>query len=130
MGPMARGLPVFGLGFVAALAGCAPVSPPPAAAPAVVAAPAGPPPPAGVIAGPLGAKLTGADRQTAFDAQVAALDGGKRQSWKGGAGAFGFVEPGAEAGACREYSHTIYVDGRPQSGKGRACRSPDGSWSW
>ena len=29
---------------------------------------------------------------------------------------------------CRDYSHTIYIDGRPQSMRGTACRNPDGTW--
>lgn len=29
---------------------------------------------------------------------------------------------------CREYSQTISVGGRTESGYGRACRQPDGSW--
>ena len=114
--------------LTALVAGCAPSGPNPAAAPPVPAAPQGPPPPAGVIAGPLGASLSDADRQTAFDAQVDALDKGPRKSWKGKAGVFGYIEPGADMGGCRDYAHTIYLDGRPQSGKGNACRQPNGTW--
>jgi surface antigen len=113
--------------LTAAVAGCAPSSPNPATAP-VPAAPQGPPPPAGVIAGPLGVSLSEGDRQTAFEAQIDALDKGQRKSWKGKAGVFGYVEPGAELGACRNYTHTVYLDGRPQSAKGAACRQPDGNW--
>ena len=29
---------------------------------------------------------------------------------------------------CANYSQTIYIDGRPQQGTGRACRQADGSW--
>ena len=29
---------------------------------------------------------------------------------------------------CANYTQTIYVGGRPQQGKGRACRQADGSW--
>ncbi len=29
---------------------------------------------------------------------------------------------------CREFETTIYVDGRDETGVGRACRQPDGSW--
>jgi len=29
---------------------------------------------------------------------------------------------------CREYSQTIYVDGRSETGKGTACQNPDGTW--
>jgi surface antigen len=30
---------------------------------------------------------------------------------------------------CRDYTHTIYIDGRPQTMRGTACRNPDGTWS-
>lgn len=29
---------------------------------------------------------------------------------------------------CREYQHTIYIDGQPKEAYGTACRQPDGSW--
>ena len=96
-----------------------------------------PPPPAiptgaalgGVLGGPVGAALADADRQAAWNAQVAALNSGQRRSWRGAHGVFGFVEPGAEAGAgCRAYAQTIYVAGRPNHGQGVACKQPDGGW--
>ena len=80
----------------------------------------------------LGKSLTEEERQTAFDAQVLALEKGQRQTWKGKHGAFGYIEPGAEAaraeGVCREYVHKIYVAGRPQTGSGSACRDASGFW--
>ena len=30
---------------------------------------------------------------------------------------------------CAAYSQTIYVDGRPQEARGRACQQPDGAWA-
>ena len=30
---------------------------------------------------------------------------------------------------CRPYTHTIYIDGRPQVARGNACRNPDGTWT-
>lgn len=99
----------------------------------VAAAPAVPGKP--VISGQalsLGKSLTDEERQAAFDAQVAALEKGQRQTWKGKHGAFGYVEPGAESaradGVCRDYVHKIYVAGRPQSGNGSACRDASGAW--
>jgi len=102
--------------------------------PAAPAAPAPPPIPTGaalggVLGGPVGASLADADRQAAWTAQIAALDSGQRKSWRGARGVFGFVEPGAEAGAgCRAYTQTIYVAGRPNRGQGVACKQPDGGW--
>jgi surface antigen len=110
------------------------VASPPPASTATPAAPAPPPIPAGaalggVLGGPVGASLTDADRQAAWEAQVAALNAGKPRSWRGGHGVFGSVEPGAETGAgCRAYSQTIYVAGRPNRGQGVACKQPDGGW--
>src|SRR5271166_5117739 len=116
------------LAFVApGLAGCSglgmsggpPTPAPIAAAPAAPAAPAVPTGAAlgGVLGGPVGASLTEADRQAAWEAQVAALDSGQRRSWRGAHGVFGFVEPGAETGGgCRAYSQTISVPGPPTPG--------------
>jgi len=84
----------------------------------------------GALGGPVGAALTSADRENAWNAQIAALESGQRRSWRGARGAFGFVEPGAEAGAgCRSYTQTIYVSGRPNRGHGVACKQSDGSWT-
>jgi surface antigen len=105
-------------------------------APAAVAPTPPPPPPiptgaalGGVLGGSIGAALTDADRQAAWNAQLGALDSGQRRSWRGAHGVFGFVEPGAESGGgCRAYAQTIYVAGRPNHGQGVACKQPDGGW--
>jgi surface antigen len=118
------------------LAGCSSVGSG-AAPPAVAAAPAEPAAQAiptgaglgGVLGGPVGASLSDVDRQTAWEAQVAALDSGQRRSWRGSHGVFGYVEPGAAAGdGCRPYSQTIYIAGRSNRGHGVGCKQPDGSW--
>jgi surface antigen len=88
----------------------------------------------GILGGAVGAQLDEADRQAAYDAQVAALDAGQRRTWRGEHGAFGYVEPGPGPGAdsaqgfCRSYAQTIYIAGRPQRGHGLGCRQPDGAW--
>ncbi|MCC2098168.1 MAG: hypothetical protein KDJ29_14830 [Hyphomicrobiales bacterium] len=88
---------------------------------------------AGVVAGPMGTALTQEDRLIAGKAQYQAIVDGKRRSWRGKAGSFGYIEPGPVAsgikGNCREYSHTIYLNGRPQAGKGSACETAPGQWS-
>jgi surface antigen len=85
----------------------------------------------GILGGSVGAALDDADRQAAYDAQIAALDSGERRTWRGRR-AFGYVEPapGADSaqGYCRPYSQTIYIAGRPQRGRGLGCRQQDGSW--
>ena len=81
-------------------------------------------------------RLPDADRSAALDAEDGALSSGERRTWKGSKGVYGFVVPGpntaggtAVAGdECRSFTHTIYFAGRPQTGKGRGCRGPDGSW--
>ena len=107
-----------------------------AAPPPAPAAPAPPPAPsetpiAGVLAGPLAADVAEGDRRAAFVAQLDALDKGLRKSWRGPR-TFGFIEPGPEAaradGVCRDYAMTFYVQGRPRTGKGTACRQSNGSW--
>jgi len=83
----------------------------------------------GVLGGPVGLSLTEADRQAAWNAQIAALDSGQRRSWRGANGVFGYVAPGPDAGGgCRAYTQTIYIAGRPNRGQGVACRQADGTW--
>ena len=45
---------------------------------------------------------------------------------------YGMVVPGRvyQNGGynCRDYTHTVYIDGRPETMRGRACRNGDGSW--
>lgn len=111
---------------IAGLAGCSARPSPPAAA-AVVHDLAPPPPAPGVVGGPAGQALGEKDRATAIATQQEAVSSGIRKSWRGEAGAYGFITPGAETGACREYTHKIFINGRPQEGKGRACRE-NGAW--
>jgi surface antigen len=99
-------------------------SPPPAAPAVPTGAALG-----GVLGGPVGASLSEADRQRAWEAQVGALDSGQRRSWRGAGGVFGFVEPGpVTGGGCRTFSQTVYVSGRPNRGHGVACKQSDGAW--
>lgn len=85
----------------------------------------------GVVGNAIGRDLDEQDRQAAYDAQAAAWESGQRRPWRGGK-AYGYVEPGPEfadsRGQCRNYTHRIYIDGRPQSAQGVACRGADGMW--
>lgn len=94
----------------------------------VVAAPL--PPAPGVVGAAIGQALDENDKQTAIAAQHEAVNSGARKTWKGAHGAYGFIAPGPEGGmgACRDYTHKIFIDGRPQEAKGQACRGGDGSW--
>ena len=105
-------------------------------APTPAAAPAPPPTPAtvpiaGVLAGPLATDIDEADRRAAFVAQSDALAKGQRRAWRGPR-TFGFIEPGPESpraeGMCRDHSLTLYVQGRPRTGKGVACRETNETW--
>ena len=77
------------------------------------------------------ADLAYADRATqrAYSAPI-----GETISWNnpdsGNSGSITPVKDGRTSGGryCREYSQTIYVDGRQQTGYGQACQNPDGTW--
>jgi len=91
----------------------------------------------GILGGAIGTALDERDRQRAFAAEVQALEYGEPGlpvGWRGeGPKRYGTVVPGApyqtRGAKCRDYSHSIYIDGRPQIARGTACRNPDGGWS-
>ncbi len=35
---------------------------------------------------------------------------------------------GGYEGPCREFEQRVYIDGRPETATGVACRQPDGTW--
>ncbi len=77
------------------------------------------------------------DKKRAYAAEVDALErgpSGAPVAWRNpDSGRYGTVVPGpsySEAGRnCRSFTHTIYIDGRPQTARGTACRNPDGTWT-
>jgi surface antigen len=85
----------------------------------------------GFLGNRVGASIDQQSQQRAFEAQQAAISQGQRTNWNSGT-ASGYVEPGpvytGSSGTCRRYTHTIYVNGKPQAGTGTACRNPDGTW--
>jgi surface antigen len=90
----------------------------------------------GMLGSAIGQSLDEEDRQRAYAAQMQAIqygEPGAPVSWRGDSGRYGTVVPGpayqANGSTCREYSHTIYIDGRPRSARGTACRNPDGTWT-
>ena len=118
----------FAASLLCGFAGLAACSARPSPPTPVVAAPEiAPPPGPGVVGGPIGQLLDQRDRAAAIAAQQEAVSSGNRKSWRGEGGAYGFITPGAETGACREYAHKIFINGRPQEGKGRACHE-NGAW--
>lgn len=48
--------------------------------------------------------------------------------------ATGSVEPGhpyqTAGGICRDYTHSISINGRAETARGIACRNPDGTWRY
>jgi surface antigen len=84
-----------------------------------------------------GAKLDDEDRRRASVAELQALEtgpSGAPVAWRNPeTGRYGNVVPGPvyqqNGVACREYTHTLYLDGSLQTQHGTACRRTDGTWA-
>lgn len=91
----------------------------------------------GLVGNRIGAAMDEEDKQRAYAAQMDALERGRSgvaTSWKNpDSGHYGAVVPGpaySDRGRnCRSYTHTIYINGRPETARGTACRNPDGTWT-
>jgi surface antigen len=91
----------------------------------------------GIVGSEIGRSLDKQDRLYAQQAEYTALEtgrSGQRTQWRNpDNGRYGEVVPGQSyrrgPSDCRDYTHTIYIDGRPQAMRGTACRNPDGTWS-
>jgi surface antigen len=91
----------------------------------------------GIVGNEIGRKLDQRDRQLAQQAEMDAWERGqpgRPVRWRNADnGRYGEVV--AEApyrrgdNDCRDYVHKVYIDGRPQSMRGTACRNPDGTWT-
>ena len=92
--------------------------------------------PGGLLGGNFGSSFNEVDRQRALAAETTALETGGPGSpvgWRGDAGVYGTVIAGPAYNRsgyvrCRDYSHTVFVQGKPQLSRGIACRSPEGQW--
>ncbi|MBV8825368.1 MAG: hypothetical protein JO084_00280 [Bradyrhizobiaceae bacterium] len=77
------------------------------------------------------------DRPAAGAAHLRALqfgEPGAPVAWRNpDTGHHGTIVPGpayqSNGQTCREFSHTVYADNRPQTGRGSSCRNPDGTWT-
>lgn len=89
----------------------------------------------GLVSRNAGAQLSKTDMQRALEAEYRALEaarGGQPVVWQG-KGVTGSVVAAApyQVGSqnCRQYSHTLTVDGRDTATRGAACRNADGAWA-
>jgi len=86
---------------------------------------------------PATATLDPRDRNAAGAAHLRALqfgEPGAPVAWRDAeTGHHGTIVPGpayqSNGQTCREFSHTVYVDERPHTGRGSSCRNPDGTWT-
>jgi surface antigen len=91
----------------------------------------------GLVGNRIGASMDDQDKERAYAAQMQALESGragKAVAWKNpDSGRYGSIVPGkayeSNGLQCRPYTHTIYIDGKPQVARGSACRNPDGTWT-
>jgi surface antigen len=90
----------------------------------------------GIVGSEIGRSMDEQDRRLAQRAEYDAFESGpsgRPVHWKNpDNGRYGDVVPAAPYRRgefdCRDYTHTIYIDGRPREMRGTACRNPDGSW--
>lgn len=91
----------------------------------------------GFLGNRIGAALDDDDKRRAYAAQMQALEAGPSGApvaWRNpDSRRYGNVVPGpvyqVDGAPCRQYTHTVYIDGRPQTERGTACRNSDGTWS-
>jgi surface antigen len=91
----------------------------------------------GIVGSEIGRGLDQRDREFAQKAELSALERGRtgqRTEWRNpDNGRYGEVIPlepyrrGSQD--CRDYTHKVFIDGRPQAMRGTACRNPDGTWT-
>jgi surface antigen len=91
----------------------------------------------GFLGNRVGAAMDDEDKRRAYAAQMQALESGPSGApvaWRNpDSGRYGNVVPGPayqmNNASCRQYTHTVYIDGQPQTQRGTACRNPDGTWA-
>lgn len=91
----------------------------------------------GLLGNNVATRLTCQDQQAAYRTTQASLENyptGQPASWNNpDSGNYGTVTPirsytGQAGRDCREFEQKIFIDGKPETGYGKACRQPDGSW--
>jgi surface antigen len=91
----------------------------------------------GIVGSEIGRSMDEQDRRYAQEAEYEAFERGQSGAvthWRNpGNGRYGEVVPSRpykrNAMDCRDYTHKVYIDGRPQAMRGTACRNGDGTWS-
>ena len=91
----------------------------------------------GIVGSEIGRSMDEQDRRYAQEAEFSAFERGQSGQvthWRNpDNGRYGEVVPSRpykrNAMDCRDYTHKIYIDGRPQAMRGTACRNPDVTWS-
>lgn len=91
----------------------------------------------GVVGHTIGKSLDDQDRRYAQEAELAALEDGRSgvsRTWRNpDSGRYGEVVPQRPYRRgprhCRDYTHTVFINGRPETMSGTACRNPDGTWA-
>ena len=91
----------------------------------------------GIVGNEIGRSLDQRDRELARQAEYDAWERGPARQpvrWRNpDNGRYGEVIPEApyKRGAvdCRDFVHRVYIDGRPQTMRGTACRNNDGTWT-
>jgi surface antigen len=92
----------------------------------------------GVLGAAIGNKITCEDRSYAVDASYRGFEAGRphaRYDWHSPRGPYGYVEVGdyyrdRSGYRCATYTQEIWVEGRPETARGHACRQPDGTWAF
>ena len=90
----------------------------------------------GIVGSEIGRSLDEADRKRAAAAEYYALEeeevGGKRRWENEESGHRGEVvvtrEFRRDGRPCRDFEHTIYIEGEPDTIRGTSCKGPDGRW--
>jgi surface antigen len=86
----------------------------------------------GFIGNRIGKAMDDEDRRRAAEAQYWAFENGQRADWRNPNGHYGYIEPQPyytyRDMRCRDFSQTVFINGRPETMVGRACRGSDGVW--
>src|SRR5262245_65518312 len=91
----------------------------------------------GIVGNSIGRDLDARDRELARQAEYDAWERGtpgRPVRWRNpDNGRYGEIVPEAyydrSGSRCRDFVHTVWIDGRRQQMRGTACRNPDGTWT-